>query len=236
MLPIEYDITVSAEAFSGTASLLAGFAITVLVLIVENVYDDDGASTQQVQETGQRALAMIAFVILANIAAAYLWGLVTGDTSGSLRPYIMNLVVVCLFGLAAVMTIEALLLIVPNTRFARIRPVLGVFGFFTAALTLLTIYASVLELLRVQQGQASYPATFQQNAGILIVMGLGMVLLPLVGGLLNLRGFDRRIGLEGWPVSNAFIICAGVWILALSGVFTLYRYSPPEAPCRPASS
>lgn len=221
----QYDVTVAAQSYSQAASIVAGFAFMILVWLVESLHRrrDEGES---VNGQTERALTFLAITFMANLMAALLWSVISGEAKAvASRPGILNFFVVLNFTLAAPLMFEALVFFLASAEVSQVIPLFRRVFFANVAIGLAFQWISTRGLLQALDRTREVVAT---NAMIFAVLLPLTVAIVLAGGIVSARPRHNRFGLNTSASFSGFSTAWLAAILVTSLAFGLVMAGGPD--------
>ncbi|MGF1504489.1 MAG: hypothetical protein ACFB51_05040 [Anaerolineae bacterium] len=221
MLPIALDLTQSAATYAEVSGLLAGFGITLLVLLI----DGSSPTEEGLPPLRQSAVPLIAILILMNGAATIMWGYIagSGQATGSklgTMAYLSGFVST----LSVVVAVTGIQIIIPSAHY-QVRLLRTTFVAAVALLNLLGITLATFLLLGAQMGHTTMTQTIDTFGGFAAALTGTMLVIIMVGLGLGISTPYRERGLNSPRVFVAYCILLLVTITAISLGFGVTAFS-----------
>jgi hypothetical protein len=222
----QYDVTVAAQSFAQVASILCGFAFVILVWLVDNVQRRQREGEPSDGQT-ERALIFLVVTFMANLIAAVMWALISGEAGAeSSRPGTLNFFVVSNFTLAAPLTFEAMAFFLASAQVRRVIPIFREVFFASVIIGGAFQWVNTRGVLQVLDRCRD---VYQGNAAVFTVLLPLTIIIVLIGGILSTRAKHSRLGLNTEASFASFNTAWLAAILASSIAFGLITAGGPDA-------
>lgn len=223
----EFNITIAAQSYSQVTGVLAGFGMTIIVLLVDRIIPPD--SGQEASPNVQRALALLSYAVMANMVCAVFYGHISGDTTElRIRPLVLGLITNILFVMSIQIMLEALALIVLQRQIPEVAGLRRYLLFAATIILVMDVMGISVGVLNAQLGHTSFGETIRNNLTFLLTLLAFLSVPPLMGGILNLNLLNTRLRLESTKSFWAFFIVLLVWTLGMVGGFSFVSSFPAD--------
>ncbi len=203
-----FNITYAALAYSQISGILAGFVFAILILLIERQIHIKQESSDGNDFTRQ-AIVFLAVAFLANVIVAVLWALVSGETkTEENRPTVLSLFAMLNFGLAAPLTIEAIIFVIASARIRRVIPIFRWIFFVSVTISVFYLWVTTTNLLVIQE-RSKILITLQANSWFFILLCFLTISPLFTGWLINKSATKTRSVPNQEKIFNRFIL---IWL------------------------